>query len=156
MRHSIATFFIVCTLAQAIRTIRPGAEWNLRGDTYAGLEWLDTVQTKPSQAEITTALSTCATTSDGSLLSDVRSGAVAESLTGGGSLGMLERGAALVIMDELNVLRQRDVDRSADVAAATSLADLKTRWAARSAFPQRTATQIKTAIQNKINAGDAD
>src|SRR5262249_52162610 len=35
------------------------------------------------------------------------------------------RAAAAVLVDEINLLRQRDRDRSTDVAAATSLADLK-------------------------------
>jgi len=35
--------------AQALQTLRPGAEWVLRGDE---LEWLDAVQTEPTQAEI--------------------------------------------------------------------------------------------------------
>lgn len=36
--------------AQAIQYLRPGAEWVLRGDD---LEWLDTEQTQPTEAEIT-------------------------------------------------------------------------------------------------------
>jgi hypothetical protein len=35
--------------AQALLTLRPGAQWTLRGDD---LEWLDTEQTQPSDAEI--------------------------------------------------------------------------------------------------------
>ena len=35
--------------AQAIRSLYPSAEWVLRGDT---LEWLDTNQTQPTEAEI--------------------------------------------------------------------------------------------------------
>lgn len=66
------------------------------------------------------------------------------------------RAAVLLLIDEINLLRQRDVDRAADVAAATNLADLKTRWAARSALAARTLAQAKTAITNHINAGDAD
>lgn len=68
----------------------------------------------------------------------------------------LVRAVLLVVLDEINLLRQRDVDRSADVAAATSLADLKTRWAARSALSDRTGAQLKTTVANKINAGTAD
>lgn len=90
------------------------------------------------------------------ILAFVHSEASASAISGVDSNSTLGRGAALVTMDELNILRQRDVDRSADVAASTSLADLKSRWAARSALPQRAGSQIKTAIQNKINAGDAD
>ena len=35
---------------QAIQTLRPKAQWVLRGDE---LEWLDTEQTQPTEAEIT-------------------------------------------------------------------------------------------------------
>jgi uncharacterized small protein (DUF1192 family) len=34
---------------EAILSLRPNAEWNLRGDV---LEWLDTEQTQPTDAEI--------------------------------------------------------------------------------------------------------
>jgi hypothetical protein len=37
------------TKAKAIQSLRPGAEWVLRGDD---LEWLDQNQTQPSDAEI--------------------------------------------------------------------------------------------------------
>jgi hypothetical protein len=33
----------------ALQSLRPGAQWVLRGD---GLEWLDTEQTQPTDAEI--------------------------------------------------------------------------------------------------------
>ena len=36
--------------ADAILSLRPGSEWVLRGDD---LEWLDTNQTQPTEAEIT-------------------------------------------------------------------------------------------------------
>jgi hypothetical protein len=39
-------------LADALSALRPGAQWALRGDTLADLEWLDTAQTAPTQAEI--------------------------------------------------------------------------------------------------------
>ena len=35
--------------ADALQSLRPGAEWVLRGDD---LEWLDTQQTRPTDAEI--------------------------------------------------------------------------------------------------------
>jgi hypothetical protein len=38
------------TKANALHSLRPGAQWVLRGDD---LEWLDTNQTKPTEAEIT-------------------------------------------------------------------------------------------------------
>jgi hypothetical protein len=37
------------TKADALQSLRPGAEWVVRGDD---LEWLDTEQTQPSDAEI--------------------------------------------------------------------------------------------------------
>jgi len=38
------------TKINALHSLRPGAEWVLRGDD---LEWLDTNQTQPTDAEIT-------------------------------------------------------------------------------------------------------
>ncbi len=35
-----------------LRKIRPGATWNLDGDTYEGLQWTDPLQVKPTLAEI--------------------------------------------------------------------------------------------------------
>lgn len=32
--------------------IRPGAHWNLRGNVYEGLEWLDDIATKPTANEL--------------------------------------------------------------------------------------------------------
>jgi hypothetical protein len=39
-------------IAKALTTLRPGAQWVLRGDTYDGLEWLDQEQTQPTEAEV--------------------------------------------------------------------------------------------------------
>ena len=39
-------------LAETIVSLRPNAEWVMRGDTYNGLEWLDQVQTKPTEQEV--------------------------------------------------------------------------------------------------------
>ena len=39
-------------LAQAIQRLKPEAQWVLRGDSYDGLEWLDTVQAKPTAEEL--------------------------------------------------------------------------------------------------------
>jgi len=68
----------------------------------------------------------------------------------------LIRAVFLVALDEVNNLRQRDVDNHADVAAAASLANLQTRWAARAPLAARTIAQFKNAVQSKITAGDAD
>lgn len=36
----------------ALAVLRPKAEWVLRGTEYAGLEWLDKIQTKPTEDEV--------------------------------------------------------------------------------------------------------
>ena len=36
----------------ALQSLKPGAQWTLRGDTYSGLEWIDSSQTKPTETEI--------------------------------------------------------------------------------------------------------
>ena len=40
------------TVVDALSRLRPGAEWIVRGDVYSGIEWLDSVQTKPTETEI--------------------------------------------------------------------------------------------------------
>ena len=41
----------------ALMSLKPGAEWVLRGTEYSGLEWHDTTQTKPTEAEINNKIS---------------------------------------------------------------------------------------------------
>lgn len=53
--------FAVCGVTDALKQIRPGSEWNLRGTDYSDLEWLDQTQTKPTQAEINQAITDCQT-----------------------------------------------------------------------------------------------
>ena len=36
----------------ALQTLRPGAQWVLRGNDYSGLEWMDPVQVCPTEEEI--------------------------------------------------------------------------------------------------------
>ena len=45
-------------LADALQSLKPGAEWVLRRTEYSGLEWLDESQTKQTEdeAEITNGL----------------------------------------------------------------------------------------------------
>jgi hypothetical protein len=43
-------------IVKALLDIRPNAEWTLRGDDYASLEWLDEKQSKPSWQEIENAM----------------------------------------------------------------------------------------------------
>lgn len=90
------------------------------------------------------------------LVAAFRAQASSATATGGDWIGQVIRAVALVMNDANNVVRQRDADRAADIAAAASLADLKTRAAARPSLDPITPTQVKNAIINKINAGAAD
>ena len=40
------------TIVEALIALKPKAQFILRGDTYAGLEWLDETQTKPNEDEL--------------------------------------------------------------------------------------------------------
>ena len=40
------------TITEALISLKPEARWVCRGDTYAGLEWLDETQTKPTEDEL--------------------------------------------------------------------------------------------------------
>jgi hypothetical protein len=68
----------------------------------------------------------------------------------------LLRAFADILKDELNILRAWLTDWKADVAAASSLANLQTRMAANSDLPARTLAQLKTALKNRINDGTAE
>ena len=39
-------------ITDAIVSLRTGAEWSLNGETYGGLIWLDKVQSKPTEKEV--------------------------------------------------------------------------------------------------------
>ena len=39
-------------IRSAINALRPGAECSIRGNSYAGIEWLDKSQTKPTEEEV--------------------------------------------------------------------------------------------------------
>ena len=41
----------------ALLSLRPGAEWVLDGEDYSGLTWLDSSQTKPTETEINSKIS---------------------------------------------------------------------------------------------------
>jgi len=66
------------------------------------------------------------------------------------TLDNISRAAALVVMDEDNKIKTDIAVMASAVAAATSLADLKTRFAAISFTPQRNAAQIKSAIRSRL------
>ena len=44
-------------ITHALIALKPGAQWNLRGDDYTGLEWLDSKQTQPTETEVNSKIS---------------------------------------------------------------------------------------------------
>jgi len=69
---------------------------------------------------------------------------------------LLLRAEALLVLDEVNTLREWITSFKAAVAAATSLADLRNRVAVLDNLPQRTRVQVRNAIKNHVAAGEAD
>ena len=41
----------------ALQSLKPGAQWVLRGDVYSGIEWMDSSQTKPTETEVNSKIS---------------------------------------------------------------------------------------------------
>ena len=44
-------------ISSALIALKPGAEWVLRGNDLNGLEWLDSSQTKPTETEVNSKIS---------------------------------------------------------------------------------------------------
>ena len=44
-------------ITHALQALKPGAQWVLRGTDYSGLEWLDSSQTKPTETEVNSKIS---------------------------------------------------------------------------------------------------
>ena len=44
-------------IPSALQELKPGAQWTLRGSDYSGLEWLDSSQTKPTETEVNSKIS---------------------------------------------------------------------------------------------------
>ena len=45
------------TIGLALQALKPGAQWSCLGDTYAGITWIDSSQTKPTETEINSKIS---------------------------------------------------------------------------------------------------
>ena len=59
-------------IVSALLELKPGAEWTLRGDTYAELEWLDGSQPKPTEDEVTAKIAELQTAEPHKLLREER------------------------------------------------------------------------------------
>lgn len=55
------TILVTCLIADALSTLRPGAQWVLHGTDYSGLQWLDKSSSQPTQKEVDQAISDCQT-----------------------------------------------------------------------------------------------
>ena len=44
-------------IPEALQALKPEAEWTLRGTEYSGLEWVDSSQTKPTETEVNSKIS---------------------------------------------------------------------------------------------------
>ena len=66
-------------ITSALIELKPGAEWTLRGDTYADLEWLDKNQTKPTEEQVTAKIAEIKAAEPMTLLRDERNILLAQS-----------------------------------------------------------------------------
>lgn len=69
---------------------------------------------------------------------------------------LLLRATILVLIDEINALRQWIAGLKSQTAAATNLANFQTRVASLPNMPDRTGAQARAAIGGKIDAAEAD
>ena len=147
-------------ILQAAVQLRPGTAWSTIGNLSSAdaplvqAEDGSTRVTVPTPAELATMMAS--DTTPAAILTAQRAAAIAELLTDPSPNAKNIRGVLLLAMNEINLLRQWIEAFKAATAAASSLANLQTRVAALSAMPDRTAAQLKTAVQAIINAGTAD
>ncbi len=144
---------------QALQVLRPGQDWGPGANTdstYPALVagWRG-AQAVPLLAELQAAWDTLEANRAATVLA-ARRVATAALATAPDAAAQLVRAELLVTMDELNTLRQWVTTFKAAVAAASTLADLKTRVAALANLPDRTAAQIKPALVARISTPDAD
>ena len=66
------------TITEALTLLKPEARWVCRGDTYAGLEWLDETQTKPTEDEVNAKITELETAEPFKLLREERNKLISE------------------------------------------------------------------------------
>ena len=66
------------TITEALILLKPEARWVCRGDTYAGLEWLDKTQTMPTEDEINAKIAELEAAEPFKLLREERNKRIAE------------------------------------------------------------------------------
>ena len=63
----------------AVQALKPGAECNIRGDVYSGIEWLDKTQTIPTEEEVAAKLAELQAEEPAKLVRKIRDRLLAES-----------------------------------------------------------------------------
>lgn len=69
-------------LLDALQSLKPGAEWSIRGITpykYSDLEWLDSSQTKPTEEELNNKIAELEAAEPARLVREIRDRLLAES-----------------------------------------------------------------------------
>ena len=66
------------TLMDAVQALRPGAECNIRGNKYSGIEWLNKAQDIPTEEEVNAKLSELQAEEPFKLLREERNRLIAE------------------------------------------------------------------------------
>ena len=67
------------TIKEALTLLKPEARWVCHGDTYAGLEWLDEIQTMPTEDEINTKIAELEAAEPARQVREIRDRLLAES-----------------------------------------------------------------------------
>lgn len=87
---------------------------------------------------------------------ELKRNAAKEVLDRPGPFNTVHRATLELMAQEINILRAWLSRFKSEVAAATTLADLKTRVAGMPSTPARTKAQIANAVKAEVDAGNAD
>lgn len=146
-------------ILQAALLLRPGTGWvvDMVDGVYSNLRQAEDGTPRvsvPTLQELQPVMDS--DTTPAYILGAQRTAAIAQLITDSSPTAKALRGILLLAMNENNLIREWLMAFQAATAAATTLADLKTRVAGLSAMPDRTASQLKTAVTAIENAGTAD
>lgn len=131
---------------KALQRIRPNALYQSYGDDYNKLVWVDTIQTKPTEAEIIAAVQQIQL----ELVSDPT---LFEREAAKKRLDDEQRFLIEALIKEFNILRKFTRDLKTEIQNATSLADLKLRVNGVNGLPvldNRTIEQVKNLFDQEV------
>lgn len=139
-------------MIHCVRTVEP--DWPPdpgQTRTQIGVWWVEWSGTEPTEAEVAAMM----TPSPAQVTAGQRTEAkreLADRLPRGKAL----RSLAAVANDANNDLRRWLMGLKQAITLATNIADLKVRVAALPNLPDRTLSQVRAALENKLDSGDAD